>query len=473
MGVSGAFMLPHPPIIIPSIGKGEESRIGKTAAAYREAAGRIRRMEPETIVLLSPHQTMYADYFHISPGNGARGDFGAFGAREEAMEVLYDTEFVRALCRRANAQGLAAGTLGERERNLDHGTMVPLYFINSCWSSYRLVRIGLSGLPLTMHYELGKCIRETADRLGRRSVIVASGDLSHRLKEDGPYGYQEEGPAYDRQIMEVMGNGDFGRLFAFPETFCEKAGECGHRSFVVMAGALDGVEVKAEALSYEGPFGVGYGICCYEAGGDGPGRRFLEMYEEQERQRIQAIREREDAYVGLARRAVEEYVSANTVLSVPEDLPEELYRSRAGAFVSIKEAGALRGCIGTIEAVQPSLAEEIIENAVSACSRDPRFPAVERRELGRLEISVDVLGEKERIASPEELDVKRYGVIVSNGARRGLLLPDLEGVDTAEQQIAIARNKAGIAEGETVTLERFEVVRHHAESAAGRGGEEE
>lgn len=470
MGVTGAFMLPHPPIIIPAIGRGEESRIGKTAAAYREAAERIRRMEPETIVLLSPHQTMYADYFHISPGNGARGDFGAFGARGEAMEVLYDTEFVRELCRQADAQELAAGTLGERERNLDHGTMVPLYFINSYWSSYRLVRIGLSGLPLTAHYELGKCIRETSERLGRRVVIAASGDLSHRLKEDGPYGYQEEGPEYDRRIMEVMGNADFGRLFEFPEAFCEKAGECGHRSFVVMAGALDGAKVRAEALSYEGPFGVGYGICCYEALGEGPGRHFLETYEEQERRRIEALRGQEDAYVALARRAIEEYVRADTVLSVPENLPQELYRSRAGAFVSIKEAGALRGCIGTIEAARPSLAEEIIANAVSACSQDPRFPAVRRRELGRLEISVDVLGEKERIASPGELDVKRYGVIVSSGARRGLLLPDLEGVDTAAQQIAIAKKKAGIADGEEAALERFEVIRHRA---AGRGGNEE
>ncbi len=459
-------MLPHPPILIPAIGRGEEGRLEKTASAYREAAERIRRMEPETLVLLSPHQTMYADYFHISPGDGARGDFGAFGAREEAMEVLYDQEFVRELCRQADAQGLAAGTLGERERSLDHGTMVPLYFINPRGGGCRLVRIGLSGLPLAMHYELGKCIRETAERLGRRIVVVASGDLSHRLKEDGPYGYQEEGPAYDQRIMEVMGKGDFGRLFEFPETFCEKAGECGHRSFVVMAGALDGMGVKAEALSYEGPFGVGYGICCYEAFGDEPGRHFLTIYEEQERRRIQALREQEDACVSLARRAIEVYVSAGAVLSVPEGLPQELYRSRAGAFVSIKEAGALRGCIGAIEAVQPSLAEEIIENAVSACSRDPRFPAVERRELGLLEISVDVLGEKERIASPAELNVKRYGVIVSNGAKRGILLPDLEGVDTAEQQIAIARKKAGIADGEAVTLERFEVIRHHAGSAA-------
>ena len=127
----------------------------------------------------------------------------------------------------------------------------------------------------------------------------------------------------------------------------------------------------------------------------------------------------------------------------------------------MKEEGKLRGCIGTIAPVRGSVAEEIIENAVSAAVRDPRFHAVEPEELERLVYSVDVLGETETIDSPEELDVKRYGVVVSRGRRRGLLLPNLEGVDTVEEQIDIARRKAGIPEdAEDIRLERFEVVRH-------------
>ena len=137
-----------------------------------------------------------------------------------------------------------------------------------------------------------------------------------------------------------------------------------------------------------------------------------------------------------------------------------MYRQRAGVFVSIKKDGRLRGCIGTIQPVQESLAEEIVSNAVSASTRDPRFAPIEAGELERLTISVDVLGERERINSMEELDVKRYGVIVTKGHRRGLLLPNLDGVDTVAEQVAIAREKAGIKEQETVELERFEVVRH-------------
>lgn len=461
MGILAGFMVPHPPLIIPDVGGGEEKKIQKTIDAYHKAAETIGRLQPDTIVLLSPHQTMYADYFHISPGQGAKGDFGQFGAGQTSMEVFYDTEFVHVLGEAAEAAGLRAGTLGEREKKLDHGTMVPLYFVNQYWTGYRLVRIGLSGFSLSAHYRLGQCIKTAAQTLGRKMVLIASGDLSHKLKEDGPYGYQEEGPVYDARIMDVMGRGAFGELLEFSEDFCEKAAECGHRSFTILAGAFDKTSLKAERLSYEGPFGVGYGICAYESRGDDESRNFLEQYEEKERIRLLALQEQEDSYVRLARYTIETFVKTGKLPEMPGGLPEELYHTRAGAFVSLKEDGKLRGCIGTIQAVRGSLAEEIMYNAVSACSEDPRFTPVEDWEVGRLTISVDVLGETEEISSPEELDAARYGVIVTKDAKRGLLLPNLEGVDTVEQQIAIAKQKAGIKAHESVKLERFEVIRHH------------
>ena len=428
-------MLPHPPLIVPAVGRGEEQKIQKTIDAYHETARRIAACRPETIVLISPHQVMYADYFHISPGESANGDFGQFRAPGEQMTISYDTAFVEKLCALAEEKDLPAGTLGEHDRKLDHGTMVPLYFVNQYWTDYQLVRIGLSGLPLINHYELGQCIQETVNALNRKVVIIASGDLSHRLKEDGPYGYREEGPAYDARIMDVMGRGAFGELMEFSEDFCEKAGECGHRSFTIMAGALDKMKVTAEKLSYEGPFGVGYGICTYNVC--------------------------EDAYVKLARETIETYIRTGEKIKVPDGLPQEMYERQAGTFVSIKENGGLRGCIGTIQAVQASIAEEIINNAISAAVRDPRFYPIEPEELDKLTISVDVLGETERIDSPDELDVQRYGVIVTKGYKRGLLLPNLEGVDTVEEQIAIAKDKAEISAQEEVDLERFEVVRHY------------
>ncbi len=460
MGITAAFMVPHPPLIVPDIGKGEEKQIQKTIDAYKEVAKRIGMHRPETIVLLSPHQTMYADYFHISPGSGAAGDFSRFRAGQVGMKVSYDTDFVEELCMLAKERGLPAGTEGERDARLEHGTMVPLYFVNQFYQDYRLVRIGLSGLPFSAHYALGQCIKKAAENLERRVVLIASGDLSHRLKEDGPYGFRKEGPEYDRRVMDVMGRASFGELLDFTEDFCEKAGECGHRSFLIMSGALDETEVKAERLSYEGPFGVGYGVCAYEVQGKKPERNFEEQFREKQRRLLMQQREKEDAYVRLARKTIEEYVRTGRKPGAPTELPKEMREKKAGVFVSIKKEGQLRGCIGTIQATKDSIAEEIMENAVSAAVRDPRFPQIEPRELELLTISVDVLGETEKIDSMKELDVKRYGVIVTRGYRRGLLLPNLEGVDTVEEQVAIARKKAGIGESEKVSLERFEVVRH-------------
>ena len=460
MGITAAFMVPHPPLIIPQVGGGQEQQIRHTTDSYHEIARVIGQLQPETIVLISPHQMMYTDYFHISPGRKARGDFGHFRAGQVKLEASYDIDFVKKLCSVADKRNLSAGTLGEKDPSLDHGSMVPLYFVNQYWTDYQLVRIGLSGLPLTAHYELGEAIRETAEALNRKTIVIASGDLSHRLKEDGPYGYQKEGPEYDSRIMSVMEKADFGALLEFSEDFCEKAGECGHRSFTVMAGALDGTQVEARRHSYEGPFGVGYGICSYRASASDPRRHFRVQYEEMERARISENRKKEDAYVRLARKTIENYIRTGSIISLPEKLPKEMYAHRAGVFVSIKKEGRLRGCIGTLQASQPSIAEEILHNAISAAVNDPRFSPIDPEELDRLTISVDVLGEMEKIESQSQLDVKRYGVVVTSAHKRGLLLPNLEGVDTAADQIAIAKRKAGIGEEEEFHLERFEVVRH-------------
>ena len=460
MSIIAGFMVPHPPMIVPAVGRGSEAEVEETTRAYERVADEIAEIAPETIIISSPHTVMYTDYFHISPGKRASGSFGDFGAPGVSFDEEYDDELTREICRIADEAHFRAGTMGERDKALDHATMVPLYFIRQKYKGGKIIRVGLSGLPLTEHYALGMMIQQAVEKLGRRAVYVASGDLSHKLKDYGPYGFAPEGPVYDDRIMDVMGRGAFGELFDFDETFCEKAAECGHRSFVIMAGAFDGVSVDVEKLSHQDVTGVGYGICSFHAGEHDESREFLAAYLDEQAEASKEHFDNADEYVKLAWKSLESYITKHESISIPEGLPKEMLEKQAGAFVSIHENGALRGCIGTILPTTGSVAQEIIDNAVSAATRDPRFDPITPEELPWLEVNVDVLSEPEDIDSPDELDVKKYGVIVSCGSRRGLLLPDLDGVDTVDQQISIAMRKGGIREGEDIKLQRFTVTRH-------------
>ena len=169
----------------------------------------------------------------------------------------------------------------------------------------------------------------------------------------------------------------------------------------------------------------------------------------------------ESAYVRLARETIENYIKQGKIITPPLGLPEEMINQKAGVFVSLKKNGNLRGCIGTFMPTQENITQEIIKNAISAAVDDPRFSSVNVSELEDLSISVDVLSVPEEVKDISQLDPKKYGVIVSSGYKKGLLLPDLEGVDTVEYQMDIAKRKAGIYPGEKVKLYRFEVKRYY------------
>jgi AmmeMemoRadiSam system protein B len=283
MAIVGAIMVPHPPLIIPQVGRGGEQQIFKTTRAYEEAAAWLMNAAPETLVIISPHSAMYGDYLHVSPGNSARGDFSQFGAPDVRFEIAYDMELAREAVNLAQVDNLPAGFEGERQPQLDHATMVPLFFLQKAAGSldpFSFVRLGLSGLSFAEHYRMGMCIAQAAEKLGRRVGVVASGDLSHYGRHDGPYGFRKEGPEYDSKLMDIMGRAAFLELLLMSEPFCERAGECGQRSFLIMAGCLDGKEVTANCLSYEGVTGVGYGVCAFEPAGEDPNRRFLTRKED-------------------------------------------------------------------------------------------------------------------------------------------------------------------------------------------------
>ncbi|MDR3315982.1 MAG: hypothetical protein LBS98_05855 [Coriobacteriales bacterium] len=276
MGILRAYAVPHPPILVAGIGKGEERGAQRTVDAYQQVAREIAELEPELLVLATPHGRLYRDTMYVSPGAGQDGDWKDFGYSGDALHATFDTAFAEALADEAGRAGIPLDATLHHGDRLDHGTMLPLYFINQQLSApYKLVRISISFLGEGEHYALGVCVERVADALGRRVVFIASGDLSHRLKKDGSYGFAPEGPDFDAQITEAFRTGAFGEFFAFGQAFRDRAGECGLNSFLMMAGVFDGYAVQSELLSYEGPWGVGYGIARFERGMPDESRRFL------------------------------------------------------------------------------------------------------------------------------------------------------------------------------------------------------
>ena len=228
MSILGAVIVPHPPLIIPTVGCGREQEVQTTIDAYWTVAEQVAAWNPEVLIITSPHQVMYADYFHISPGRGATGDMSAFGASETKMVVEYDAPLRDEIIRCGEATGFQVGTLGQRDPYLDHGTFVPLYFLREAGVNCPVLRIGLSGFSPLDHYRLGQCIAQAVENLGCRAVFIASGDLSHKLRDDGPYGFAPEGPEFDRQITEAMAEGDFLHFLTMDPALCDRAAEQCH-----------------------------------------------------------------------------------------------------------------------------------------------------------------------------------------------------------------------------------------------------
>lgn len=459
--ITNAMVVPHPLIFLPNIGQGREAQAQPILDAYRAAAQKLIASQPETVVIVSPHAPSYFDYIQISSGKEGVGDLHAFGDSIDRFQIRYDTELIEEISAMCLQEDMPAGTLGKQDGLLDHGTMVPLYFLKDLPASTRFIRIGIGGVNARLHYQLGSIVQRAAAKLGRRVAIVGSGDLSHCQKEDGAYGFKACGPVYDENMMRVLKTGNFLALLSIPERDSDEAMVCGQKSFCVLAGALDGLAVMASEGAHAAPFGVGYGVVSYAPLGLDPLRHFLITANAQARADYEARVAREDDYVKLARTTINNEIEKNELTLPSMDLPEKLLKERAGVFVSIHENGRLRGCIGTTSPTRECVASEIVSNAIAAATRDPRFPAIQPWELESLEIHVDVLGPASRIDSSDSLDPKRYGVIVTKGNKRGLLLPDLEGVDTVEMQLSIAKQKAGLDPNEPdCVLERFEVERH-------------
>ena len=264
---------------------------------------------------------------------------------------------------------------------------------------------------------------------------------------------------FDKEFVRIIEKGSLSEFADIPPLLTERAGECGLNSFLILSGLLSCYKRSQELLSYEGPFGVGYGVARFNVESIRQTEdEDLEIVFNKKNKFILPDSQTKDPYINLARRSIIYYLKHNKFLK-PKNT-EGIQSGKAGVFVCLKKKGELRGCIGTILPTKSRISEEIIKNAVSAALNDPRFPPVDLSEMNEIICSVDILAEPEEIKSISDLDVKRFGVIVSSGSRTGLLLPNLEGIDSAGMQVAIALQKGGISPEEPYRMYRFEVIRH-------------
>lgn len=465
--IKGAYLMPHPPIIIPEIGKGSENACSDLIEGLNEIGNHIKAIEPETIIVITPHGPVFSDGIAIGYDQVLKGNLGLFGYEHLECKKMNDLELVDKIIFESGKINVPCLKLDDENasyfnisKQLDHGVIVPLHFVDKAYQSYKLIHITYGLFASHKLYEFGRVIQKVVNDANKNVVVIASGDMSHALKEEGPYNFHPSGAVFDEKIREILENKDILSAMFFDETLQKEAAECGKRSIDIMLGTLDGYDYESKTYGYSGPFGVGYLAMGFEGLVSSSERQFTKLIEQKYQEEQSTKLSKESHFVKLARRAIEQYLGLRDDIMF-DSLPAEMFEAKAGTFVSLKMHGALRGCIGTIGPTQDNVALEIVANAVKAAFEDPRFPALDRDELEDITISVDVLLEPEKIESIDMLDVNKYGVIVTSGYKRGLLLPNLEGIDTVEDQVKIAMQKGSIDETDDYELERFEVIRYY------------
>jgi AmmeMemoRadiSam system protein B len=262
-----ASITPHPPILVPEVGGKEVEKVKKTKKAMESLAQKLAESEPETLILISPHGLVYPDRMNICGMKNLYGDLSYFGAPQVSMKFENDLEIAKEIDEKANANGVQALLYnnGQETYTLDHGTVVPLYYLTQKLDRpVKLVPIAYSFQKRETHFKFGQIIQSQISNLKSQIALVASGDLSHRLIPQSPAGYSQAGKKFDQKLMELIKKRDIQEILHLDEDLVEEAGECGYRSILILLGVLNKLKYKPEILSYEGPFGVGYLVCNFK-----------------------------------------------------------------------------------------------------------------------------------------------------------------------------------------------------------------
>jgi len=251
-----ACITPHAPIIVPSVGKEEAVKVEKTVKAMEELAENLKKTNPQTLVIVSPHTPLLPEAFGLAVNKNFSGDLSQFGDFETKLSFYLDEELAETIEKTAKKRGLPLQTFSLDF--MDHGMVVPLSFLTKDMPGIKIVPLTFSYLDRQSHFLFGKMLQETTQKSDKNIAFVASGDLSHALTFDAPAGFHPDGKRFDQQIVSLIKENKFNEVINLDEKLVQNAAECGYRSLLILFGLLDSLSFQTKFLSYEGPFGVGY-----------------------------------------------------------------------------------------------------------------------------------------------------------------------------------------------------------------------
>ncbi len=440
--ICATALMCHAPIVIPAIA-GERSRqCERTTAAMKRVAFRLVDSTPDVLVVVSPHTPRTSRAWGIVIASRLHGDFGHFGRQDVSLELPGAAREAEMLGSALSQRDVAWAPLPDIP--LDHGAMVPLHFLQAAgWSGPTL----LLAMPGTRgdyaEAAMGEAIASAARASSQRWAVLASGDMSHRLIPGAPAGYDARAHHFDEEFVRALRAKNYRHACSPDPQLRELAAEDVVQSVTVACAAGGWDSVGAQVYDYEGPFGVGY---CEAILLDRtqPPKLLLEVARSALRRHL-----RGDESLGAETR--DAAVAAARALQPPWDQARPV-------FVTLRTSdGQLRGCIGELQPSRRDLVSEVAHFAVAAATSDPRFPPVQLEELDDLKVEISVLDTPQPVASRAQLDPDEFGIVVSADGRRGVLLPEIAGVVTVDQQLRIALNKAGIGVDEPYEIERFRV----------------
>jgi len=432
-GIVAGALVAHPPILLAEVGGVQSQRVRATADALRELDGILSMVVADLAVVISPHSPSSMTSLPVRRAAHAAGDLARFRAPQVRVEAQVDVRLAAALV--VDGQQAGFSLTWAEETDLDHGVVVPIHSLPRTMANKRCIFLGVSGWPPHRFVEFGAWLH---GRLRDRSaILIASGDLSHRLTPDAPYGFRPQGPVFDRLVIDALRGREWERIERLDPDLIEEAGECGLRPLAILLGAGRAAGLTSQVLSYEGPFGVGYPVVAFTAAAATLPARNIGFD-------VQA----------LGRRAIDTYLRTRQLIEPPQPIPAELLAPSA-VFVTLRKDGDVRGCVGSVRPTAATAAHELIRYAVASAVRDPRFDPVRLDEVAALVIRVQLLDPVEPVADISGLDPQTYGIIVRSGDRQALLLPGIDGIETAQQQVRAACEKAGIDRFAPIELQRF------------------